>query len=164
MLPCNDTYAERLAFFVRLALFSLPLYVLSLVQIPLSGAQSFIALVSHKALLGLGIAATRNDLILSIPIEHGSWGAVITADCVGWKVMLFFAALVFATPCSLHKKARGLLLVGVLFLANLARIVFLLAYVAWFDLAHFAVLHAVLWSWGLIIWSIALWYIWLRKL
>ena len=67
-----------------------------------------------------------------------------------------------ATDYPAKRKLAGLLLLPIIFLVNLVRIVFMFFYVHAFDLANYQIVHAVIWSWGLILTVIALWLIWMR--
>ncbi len=110
-----------------------------------------------------GISFERSGLLFSVPVDNGNWGAVINWDCVGWKSLLAIFALVMATDYPMRKKLKGLaVLLPAIYLANILRIVFLIWYVAAYDLAYFAIVHAVLWTWGLVFLILVSWALWIK--
>ncbi|MBI2578195.1 MAG: exosortase/archaeosortase family protein [Candidatus Aenigmarchaeota archaeon] len=116
---------------------------------------------SLLAATGFSPAAYGN--VISVAVKNGSWGALINWDCVGWKSVLALFALIFATELPLRTKIKGfLLLAPVIYLVNIGRIWFIFWYVVTFDIANFALVHAVVWSWGLITAVIIFWLAWLR--
>lgn len=155
---------EILKFFIRLNIFLIPFYIIIILNIQLNVLID----ITKNLVLGLmnitGIKYTLLDSIISIPIKDGSWGAQITWDCVGWKSMFLFFALVMATKTNKDKKIKGLLLIPVIYIINIARIWFMFFFVSSFDLAYFSIVHAVIWSFGLVIVVLGLWYFWLSKL
>lgn len=142
----------------------MPLYA-----ILLSGYQSgqlieATADIVEAFLLTAGIEFSRAGLMFSVPVQYGNWAAVINWDCVGWKSMLAVFALVMSTDCPLRRKMKGLaVLLPAVYLANILRIVFLVWYVAAYDIAYFAAVHAVLWSWGMVLIVAVSWASWLRS-
>ena len=89
---------------------------------------------------------------------------VIVQDCLGWKSMAVFIALVYASTSraleSLNFLLKGL---GILFLANILR-VFSTVYLAEIGLVSFEIIHGVLWRWSLTLVVLGLWLYWLRNL
>ena len=68
-----------------------------------------------------------------------------------------------ATDFPLKKKAKGLaILLPALFLVNIIRIVFMFHFARGFDLAYFDVVHATIWSWGLIAAILVFWVLWMK--
>lgn len=87
---------------------------------------------------------------------------VISQDCLGWKSIAAYIALIFASSKKFldHKKA---LVVGVLliFIANIVRIVTTI-FLAHGGIVPFSVIHDVLWKWSLTGIVFVLWIIWLE--
>ncbi len=159
----NNNLQQTIAFFLRFNLFAIPLYFI-LPIVAISQIQYMITDIVQAMLFLSGIPVIRSELLLTIPIHTGSWAAVINWDCVGWKSMLFFTALVFATPCKASKKMLALALLPIIFIMNILRIWFMFWYVHTFNLAHFQIIHTVFWSFGLIVVALILWLIWIKKM
>ena len=155
-------FIRMLRFFIKFNLFAIPLYIILYEGWTLPALQRAIADFTVYALTALGINPTMNDLIVSIPVRNGDWGAVINWDCTGWKSLLAYFALVMATDYPMKRKLLGMLLLPVVFAVNLLRIIFMFLYVHWFDLENYKLVHTVVWSWGLILTILVLWLIWMR--
>ena len=155
-------FIRVLKFFVKFNLFAIPLYVILYEGWTLPALQKWIADFTIYALSALGLNPSISDLMIFIPVKNGDWAAVITWDCTGWKSMLAFFALVMATDYPNKRKMLGLLLLPVIFVVNLARIIFMFLWVHWFDLANYQLVHSVIWSWGLIFTILILWLVWMR--
>ena len=155
-------FIRVLKFFIKFNLFAIPLYIILYEGWTLVELQRLIAGTTMNILTGLGLNPTLNGLIISIPIVHGDWAAVINWDCTGWKSLLAYFALVMATDYPAKRKALGLLLLPVIFVINLLRIIFMFFYVKTFDLANYQLVHSIIWSWGLILTILILWLIWMK--
>ncbi len=152
-----------LRFLIKFNLFAIPLYAILILNFEWAWLQTFTADISYGLLHAIGIAAQRTGDFIIIPVANGQWGAFINWDCTGWKSFLALFALVMATDFPLRKKAKGLaVLLPAIFAINIARIVFMFYFVASFDLAYFEIVHAVIWSWGLIFAILAAWTLWMR--
>lgn len=158
----NERLFRIAKFLIKFNIFAIPLYAILLSGWTLVELQRVVADITMYALTALGMNPTINDLIISIPVKNGDWGAVINWDCTGWKSLLAFFALVMATDYPAKRKLLGLALLPVIFVINLLRIVFMFFYVKTFDLANYQLVHTVVWSWGLIIVIIALWLAWMK--
>ncbi len=151
-----------LMFLLRLNLFAIPLYAILISGVTF---EPLMAATTHAAfsLLRLsGVDATLNGDIISVPVNDGSFGGYVSWDSAGWKSMLAFFALVFATDFGLRKKMLGLLLVPAIFLLNVLRVWFMF-YIATINVAYFELAHITVWSWGLILAVLALWAVWMKK-
>jgi len=88
---------------------------------------------------------------------------VIVQDCLGWKSMAMFVALIYASTKRTLEYADyiigGLL---VIFIANILR-VFSTIYLAEAEIISFEVIHGVLWRWSLTLIVLGLWIYWLRQ-
>jgi len=151
-----------LKFIVKLNVFAIPLYVLLFFQIKWYALQQFIADLVHGMLLSNGISAIKDALAITIPVEGGSWSAFIAWDCTGWKSILFFLALIFATDFSRQKKLRGLVFVPMIFMINIVRIWFMFFYVSIYGLTHYPIVHTLIWSWGMIAVVLIIWAVWIK--
>ncbi|MBI2579610.1 MAG: archaeosortase/exosortase family protein [Candidatus Aenigmarchaeota archaeon] len=158
----NEGEKRVLKFFIKFNLFAIPLYILLAINFDFLPLQRAVADITMFLLHNAGISASRDGLLISIPVEGGNWGGFINSDCVGWKSMLAFAALVMATDFPARKKLMGLALVPVIFAANLVRIFFMFFYVSSWGLAGYEFVHAVVWTWGLLFIVIAVWIWWAR--
>ena len=158
----NKKLLQVLKFLVKFNLFSIPLYIILITGWHWIGLQQLTADLTMYILNFIGLNPTINDFIISIPIQHGTWAGFINFDCTGWKSMLAFFALIMSTPFSLRKKSIGMMLLPVIFAINLVRIAFMFSYVYLFDLAHYELVHAIIWSWGLILIVAGLWIFWAK--
>ena len=151
-----------LKFFVKFNLIAIPLYIVILLDLRLVELQQLTAWMTYGILDYAGADPIINGYLISIPINHGTWAAIINWDCTGWKSMLAFFALVMATDLPLKRKMYGLVLIPVIYVINIARIFFMFFYVRTFDLANYQFVHTIVWSWGLILIILVLWVYWLR--
>lgn len=158
----DTKFIRILKFFIKFNLFAIPLYIILYEGWTLVELQIVIRDAVVWLLTALGLNPTVHDLLISMPVKNGDWGAVINWDCTGWKSMLAFFALVMATDYPIKRKIMGLVLVPLIFVVNIARIVFMFLYVKTFDLAYYQTVHAVVWSWGLILVILTLWVLWMR--
>jgi len=89
---------------------------------------------------------------------------IITQDCLGWKSMAAFTALVFASTEKYRKNLKyvfgGLVLI---FLANIVRIVTTI-YLSHTGVISFEIIHDTLWKWSLTAIVFVLWMVWFEKL
>lgn len=153
---------KALRFLILLNLFSLPLYIILFLGLSFVPLQNMTAIGVSKTLDFLGI---DNELKgLSISLEGMSTGFMgkIDWDCTGWKSMLAFAALVLATNESRRKKILGLALLPAVYIANILRITFVFAYVAYFGAEYFELIHSFMFSFAMIAFILALWVVWLK--
>ena len=151
-----------LKFLVKFNLIAIPLYVIIILEWRFVELQQMTANLVYGLLNYVGANPAINGYLISIPVKNGTWGALINWDCTGWKSMLAFFALVMATDLPMRRKAYGLLLIPLIYVINLFRIFFMFFYVRTFDLAHYNLVHTVVWSWGLILVILVLWVFWLR--
>ncbi len=151
-----------LKFIVKFNLLAVPLYIILLLNFEFVELQLVTAQIVESMLHATGVQAVRDGIMISVPVENGWWGARIVWDCIGWKSILFFLALVFATDFPMKKKKWSLLFVPAISIVNIVRIWFMFYYVHAFGLAGYDVLHAVVWSFGLLAAVLVFWLVWLR--
>lgn len=130
----------------------------------------FELLIANHLRMGLSFTSLDHSIFLVPSPETGYLmpafnveGKVIGIDraCTGYKSMIAFLALVFATPKKGKKKA--LLLLPVIYAANIVRIQTTIMAGASFGKAVFDFVHTILWREMLIILIIGLWYLWLKN-
>ena len=153
---------DALRFLVRFNLFAVPLYVILLTKFEFLPLMQLTTQLAFALLRVTGIGAELDNYIIRVPVEGGHFGAFVSWDSTGWKSMLALFALIFATAAPLRKKLRGLVLIPVVYAINLARIWFMF-YIATVNIDYFDIAHITVWSWGLIIAILLLWFFWLKK-
>ena len=159
----NKNQVKLLNFLMRMIIFAIPLYVFLIFDIRLFFIQDFVRNTSFFLLSAAGMNPVLQGYVISIPIQEGSWGAMINWDCTGWKSVLFMFALLMATDKRSKAKALGLVLfLPLVFIVNIIRIFFMFWFVRTFDLSLFPIVHAAVWSWGLIIAVLFFWVIWMK--
>lgn len=88
---------------------------------------------------------------------------VIVQDCLGWKSMSMFVALVYASTKRTLEYANYIIGgLAVLFAANIVR-VYSTIYLAEAGIISFEVVHGILWRWSLTVIVLGLWIYWLRQ-
>ncbi len=151
-----------LLFLVKLNLLLIPLYLIILAGFQLA----FLKDVTKDAVLGMlqagGIGAYETGNFIVVPVEGGEFAGTVDWDCTGWKSMFALFALVFATDFAIRKKLLGLLFLPLVYAVNLVRIWFMFYYVHVYGTAHYSVIHATIWSWGLIAAILLFWVAWMR--
>jgi len=158
----NEKLIRVLWFLIKFNIFAIPLYIIMITGFVFYGMQEFVANIVSFLLNSTGIPASLSGINIIIPVLGGFFSAEIIWDCVGWKSLLAFFALVFATDLSLRKKLWAMTLLPVIFVINIIRLWFMFFYVYNFGLDGYSFVHAVVWSWGLIITIVILWILWLR--
>ena len=99
--------------------------------------------------------------MITIPVQNGTWAALINSACTGWKSVLLILALVAATPK--NNRRTALIFIPVILFVNIVRIVFMF-WVASANLAYFELAHTLIWSWGMLLVVLGLWLFWLLKI
>jgi exosortase/archaeosortase family protein len=159
----NKKLLATLKFFIKLNLFAIPLYIILIFDLSFGPLQSAVRDLSAGLMMAIGMQPVVTDYIISIPVINGNWGAFISWDCTGWKSLLAFFALVMATPRSMKQRLYGLaFFLPLIFIINIVRIAFMFYFVGVFGLAYYDLVHAVIWSWGLITVVMAFWIVWMR--
>lgn len=163
LIARNKKLRSVLRFLVKFNLFAIPLYL-----ILVSGYQSKLLMdattdISY-ALISAAMPAERNGPLMIIPAEGGSWSAYVSWDSTGWKSMLALFALVFATEFPLRKKIIGLAFIPFVYMINILRIWFMFFFVHNYGTGGFPLVHATIWSWGLIITILLFWIAWMKKM
>lgn len=122
--------------------------------------QSWLASVTADILGFLGV-----DLVVNGALMIGETSSyLVTQDCLGWKSMFAFTALVIASTENLIKDLKtilgGLILI---FIANIVRVV-TTVYLSYKNIVSFDIIHAIFWKWGLTAIILLIWISWLSGL
>lgn len=161
LTPQQKRLWHTLLFLIRFLILVIPLYIILIFQISLLPLQFIVADHASLLLKFFGFEVVQEELILKVGTEPFIF--YIGEDCVGWKSMLCYFALIFAVlGVSLRKRLIGLLAgLPLIYLGNLARIflVVLVQQVYGYSAAMF--IHDWLWQAGLIALILILWIIWL---
>ncbi len=158
----DDKLKDLLIFIVKLNVFLIPLYVMIYYRIDFTWLENVITRSVVGLLRASGIWATYFGNFISVPTPTGSFGGFITWDCTGWKSIIVFLALVFATPSSWTKKLFSLVYTPFIMLINIFRIWFMFAYVHVFGLQNYDYIHHTLWSYGMVMFVILFWFAWYK--
>lgn len=88
---------------------------------------------------------------------------VVTQDCLGWKSMAAFTALIFSSTNKYRKHLKPVL-IGITAIAvlNIVRVSTTI-YLSHINLISFEIIHTVFWKWGLTFIVILFWSIWLYQ-
>ncbi len=151
---------EALKFIVRFNVFALPLYIIALLGWQLDALIQLTEFLARSLLSATGISHSVLNNLIVLPVQNGSWAAFINWECTGWKAMYAFFALVMATPVAMERKWKALVLIPLIYAINIIRIWFMFFYVANFGVEFYPFVHAVIWSWGLILVIVGLWFWW----
>ncbi len=121
-----------------------------------TGLQAVLAEITQRILEIFGIDLERQGInLIDYNVTY-----VVTQDCLGWKSMSAFAALIFSSTNQYRKYVKPLI-VGLTAIAivNIIRIVTTI-YFSHIGLISFEIVHSFLWKWGLTFFVIAIWMIW----
>ncbi len=160
-LHVNQKLRSVLRFLVKFNLFAVPLYIILLSGYQLKPLMEVTTDISF-AVIKATMPAERSGPNMIIPAEGGSWSAYVSWDSTGWKSMLALFALIFATEFPMRKKIIGLAFIPLVYAVNILRIWFMFFFVHNFGAEGFPLVHATIWSWGLILTIIAFWVLWMR--
>lgn len=126
-----------------------------------TGAQAFLARI---------VAALTDPLLKAsftasgIKVVTDGVSYVISQDCLGWKSMAAFTALVFSSAESFRDNLKYVFSgVFLIFLANIVRIVTTI-YLSHIGLVSFEVIHDFFWKWSLTALVLFMWVFWFEKL
>lgn len=145
---------RALFFIIKLNIFLIPLYVISIFQLNWFFLQKSVAVIVHWLLNISGVFSSLNGVQISIPLASGSFSGFINWDCTAWKSIIAFLALLIASNI---RNFKAYLLVFLVFLVNIFRIwlVFYLTFLT--DANYFSLIHNTLFSFGMIVTVLLLW-------
>ncbi|MFB6180815.1 MAG: exosortase/archaeosortase family protein [Candidatus Nanohalobium sp.] len=87
---------------------------------------------------------------------------IITQDCLGWKSMAMFTALVFSAE-NIRDNVKSILAgLAAIFVANNLRIVSTVL-LSEYGVLSFEVVHGILWKWSLTFFVLIIWLTWLKR-
>lgn len=154
---------KTLQFVLRFTLLSIPLYLVLWLNLSMLPAQHLVADHATWALSALSFTVTKSDLILGAGAEK-PFLFYIGPDCIGWKSMLCFIALVFASlGVKMKKRILGIVFgIPAIYLGNLARIIIVVLIERSYGLEAALVFHDWLWQAGLMALVLSAWLIWLK--
>ena len=151
-----------LQFLTRLSLLAVPVYLILEFGINLYSWQLAVADHMYWVFTSWGFPIIRDGVLFKLGGES-PFAFVISEDCIAWKSMLLFFALVFAVPKIAMKKrliglASGL---AIIWIGNLARIFGIVLVQQTFGTEAALFLHDVGWQLGLAGLVLVLWIGWL---
>jgi exosortase/archaeosortase family protein len=173
----RETLLAIAIFLLIFNLLSLPVWLIIYFDITFPKAQTLLASFLEHGLNFLGIETKREEFILLLA-DPKMPQIVIDADCIGWKSVYMFFALVLATPISgkvknLKNKIKNFfqktklkaLVIGIpiLFAINFLRILTTILIGHYFGVSYFNIAHTILWREGLIFAVVLIWLLWLKK-
>lgn len=123
-----------------------------------SAIQAFFAQLLSPALNLFGLETSVYNHFIGI----GKNIYIISQDCLGWKSMAAFIALIYSSEGlreNLHVALLGSLLLAV---ANYIRVLSTIV-LSEAGIISFKVVHGSLWKWGLTFLVVALWIVWLKS-
>lgn len=152
-----------LMFLVRLLILSIPLYMVLWLNMSLLPLQNMVADHSVQILEAVGISTARDGLIISCGVSD-PFIFYIGPDCTGWKSMLCFFALVFATMgVSMRKRILGVVVgIPLIYTGNIIRIVVVVLAEKSYGPEAAMLIHDWLWQAGLLGLVLVVWFAWLK--
>ena len=117
------------------------------------GFQSALAEITQFILGILGINLGRQGInLIDYNVTY-----IVTQDCLGWKSMSAYTALIFSSTKKYRKHVKPLLLglVGIVAI-NIIRIVTTI-YLSHIGLISFEIVHTLFWKWGLTFFVLIIW-------
>lgn len=150
---------ETFLFFIKLLVFSIPLYLILIFQGVLLPLQEVVGQNVYYILKFLGLEVVKDGVLL---IANG-FAFFISEDCTGWKSMLFLTALVFSVPrVHIKKRVLGLAIgIPVIYIGNLFRILIMVFISLTYGYEFASIVHDYFWQLGLISLVLIVWVFWL---
>lgn len=121
-----------------------------------TGFQAALADITQRILEILGVNLRKQGInLIDQNVTY-----IVTQDCLGWKSMAAFTALIFSSTNQYRKYIKPLVL-GLLAIinVNIFRIVTTI-YLSHINLISFEIIHSFFWKWGLTFLVIIMWIIW----
>ena len=158
----NEKLVRILRFLVLFNIFAIPLYIFIFLGISVYPLQMATAELVSCILNSAGIPSSLSGIDITVASEGMPFTGSINWDCTGWKSMLAFIALVFATDAGTKKKFRALAFLPVLFIINVLRVSFIFSYVHAYGLEYYQEIHSFLFGFFMIAAALFLWVVWLK--
>lgn len=161
LTPTQERLWLALQFLIRFALLAAPVYIILDFSVPLTPLQQAVTGNVDFLLTSLGYNVSADGPMLTVagptPFQF-----IISEDCTGWKSLLCFLALVLAVPGVCWKeRLYGLIGLPLVYAANLLRIIGIVLLQQAFGNEIVKLVHDWLWSAGLIMVVLAVWFVWL---
>ncbi|HEX32852.1 MAG TPA: exosortase/archaeosortase family protein [Candidatus Aenigmarchaeota archaeon] len=163
----NTKLYTAFLFFLRLVIFSVPLYLMIWLNIDMFYLEYLQANVTSSVLTKLGYNNTLEIITdtqytgLPIPaLVFDAFTIGIGRPCTGIRSVLAFLALVFAmVNIDMKRKIVALLFVPIIFMVNVFRLVTTVILGYKFGLEF---VHSFLWQWGMLLVILLFWLAWFR--
>lgn len=152
---------QTLKFFTKLVATGLIFQLILYIYPDTTAAQAFLAQITAAIIDPLTKASFT---VSGIEVVTPGVRYIITQDCLGWKSMSIFTALIFASTEKFREQLdwviTGLI---VIFVANVVRIVTTVL-LSHGGIVSFEIIHDTLWKWSLTVLVLAMWWLWFEKL
>jgi len=165
LTPKQRRLWELEKFILRMLVLVIPVYLILTFGVDLGPAQQEVARESYWLMGPTGFNATLYGTgIIAEFAGKAPLFFTISADCTGWKAMLFFAALVLAVP----KRSWVVRLAGLaagfvaIWVVNLFRVAAVVAVYSSSGIAAAMLVHDWLWQIGMGLAALLLWALWMR--
>lgn len=97
---------------------------------------------------------------MTIIAENSNY--LINQDCLGWKSVSAFTALIYASSKRFRNHLKTVLTGSIaLIIANIIRIISTI-WLTELGIVSFDIIHTFLWRWGMTLLVLLIWYLWLR--
>lgn len=121
------------------------------------GLQAGLAHVTQILLELFGVELERQGALL----VDSRKSYLVTQDCLGWKSMAAFTALLFSSTSEYRRHLKpfiaGIIVIGSVNIIRVSTTV----YLSQAGLISFEIIHSLFWKWGLTFTVIVLWLFWL---
>ena len=165
LTPKQSRLWELEKFLLRMILLVAPVYIIITFGINMGSLQLEVARESEWVLGTMGFNATSYGAGIVIEFAgRAPFFFIISADCIGWKAMLFFAALLLAVQRRAWRPRVAGLAAGIaaIWLVNLFRVAAVVSVYYSYGPGAAALVHDYLWQTGMGIAALLLWVVWLR--
>ncbi|MBW6451784.1 MAG: exosortase/archaeosortase family protein [DPANN group archaeon] len=157
---------DVLIFLLKFLILALPMYLIIWSGIEFT---SIIRLTSYAVAVVLSFftgSFSYDGSLFILNTLTGELGVEIIKDCIGWKSFLALVGLIFATrKVKLKPRLLGVLIgIPVIFIGNVIRLVTTMYFTIIYGISFFDIIHSFLWEWGLVLFVLALWIVWLKKI
>lgn len=150
---------ETSVFMAKMLIAGAFFHLLLLLYPDTTGLQTGLAEVTQRILEIFGVNLERQGINL---IDYNVI-YIVTQDCLGWKSMAAYTALIFSSTSEYRKYVKPLL-IGLIAIAviNIVRIVTTI-YLSHINLISFEIIHSLFWKWGLTFFVILIWAVWFHQ-
>ncbi len=152
-------------FLLKVIALVIPVYLIIIFGVSLGPVQLEVARESGWILGAMGFNATLYGAAIVMEFAgKAPFFFTISADCTGWKAMLFFAALLLAVPRRAWRARIAGLAAGVaaIWLVNLFRVAAVVSTYSSYGLDAAMLVHDHIWQIGMGLAALLLWAAWLK--